>query len=225
MAPAPPPRAPRVISPQLVRRVESQAVWSPSHFVLMSASGVLAAVSFLANSVPLLLGAMIVAPALQPLALTAVGLVLRDVRLARRGAVLSVAGLLVAVAAALLTTWLLNATGVVPEAMNLVRRPLLDERVRPGWYSVVAAVAAGIAGGIAVVQRKMDTLVGTVAAIALVPAAAAAGIALLSGDPVRATGGLVLLGVNVLVVTGAIVLVLAVARPVDRDPGEDEQSG
>ncbi len=55
----------------------------------------------------------------------------------------------------------------------------------------------------------MDTLVGTVAALALVPAIAAAGIGFLSQDPVRGVGGLLLLGVNVglIIALGIVVLV------------------
>ena len=53
---------------------------------------------------------------------------------------------------------------------------------------MITAIAAGIAGIIALTERKTDTLVGVVAALALVPAGAAAAIAFLSRDPHRGLG-------------------------------------
>ncbi len=70
----------------------------------------------------------------------------------------------------MLMTWVMNVTGVIPPETNLLNKPLLEERVHPGWYSVAAALAAGVAGTIALPKQKTDTLVGTVAALALVPA-------------------------------------------------------
>ncbi|WPL18490.1 hypothetical protein Thiowin_03563 [Thiorhodovibrio winogradskyi] len=97
------------------------------------------------------------------------------------------AGLVLAIAAAVVTTWVCNLTDILSSAANLVAKPLLEERVRTGWYSLLAAVAAGAGGTIAVIQRKHDTLIGVVASVAL---------AAYSGDLGRALGGFVLLGVN-----------------------------
>jgi uncharacterized hydrophobic protein (TIGR00271 family) len=179
----------------------------------MAVAGVLAAVGLLTNSVPVLIGAMVVAPAFAPLMAFSFGLVGGQVRLGLRGLGTAVLGLAVAVGFATLTTWLLNVSGILTADQNLLQRPLLEERVRPGWYSVVVAAAAGIAGVIAVMQRKKDTLVGIVSSVALVPAGGAAGIALLSGDSTRAFGGLVLLAINVgLIVAMAILVLLVVGK-------------
>lgn len=94
-----------------------------------------------------------------------------------------------------------------------MNKPLLEERVSPGWWSVAAALAAGIAGTLALAQNKTDTIVGTVAALALVPAAAAGGIAFMSHDPSRGLGGLILLGINVGLIIAAGIATLLVLRP------------
>ncbi len=65
---------------------------------------------------------------------------------------------------------------------------MLEERVRPGWWSLAAALAGGVVGVVALTQKKTDTLIGTVAALALVPAGAAAGIAALATDVDRTLG-------------------------------------
>ncbi len=206
-------RSSEPVRAETVQRVAEQAELSTTYVVFMAMAGVLAAVALLTNSVPILIGAMVVAPALAPVALIAVALVDRQPRLAVQGLWTALVGLLVATGCAMLTTWLMNVTNVLPPETNLLNKPLLEERVHPGWYSVAAALAAGVAGTIAQTKQKTDTLVGVVAALALVPAAAAAGIALLSRDPVRSLGGLGLLGINVAAIVLAGVLTLLVLRP------------
>ncbi len=204
---------------QLVDEVAEQAKLTPTYLIFMTLAGLLAGVGLLSNSVPVLVGSMIIAPALPPLALVAFALVSGRSRLAVRGLGVGLLGLLAAAVAATLITWLMNVTNVIPRDANLVHRPLLEERVRPGWWSLAAAFAAGIVGIEALTQKKMDTLVGTVAALALVPAAAAAAIAAVSGDVDRTLGGLLLLGMNVglIIAMGTVTLLVrtretAVAR-------------
>ncbi len=185
---------------------------TPAYLVFMAMAGILAAVALLTNSVPILIGSMIIAPALPPLALVAFALVGGQPRLALRGLGIGLLGLLLAGVCAMLTTWVLNLTNVIPPSTNLYNKPLLAERVHPGWYSLVAAFAGGIVGTVALTNQKTDTLVGTVAALALVPAAAAAGIAFMSHAPLRGLGGLLLLGMNVglIIAMGIIVLLVMV---------------
>jgi uncharacterized hydrophobic protein (TIGR00271 family) len=212
-----PPRRRIIVSDATLERLNAQAAPSPSYLVLMAMAGVLAAVALLTNSVPILIGSMVVAPALSPLELVAFALVGRRLRMAVHGMTTAVAGLLIAMAFAALTTWILNITGVIPPETNLLNKPLLEERVRPGWYSVFAAMAAGVAGTVAVIKEKTDALVGVVAALALIPAVAAAAIAFLSEAPLKGFDGLLLLGINIgfIIVTGALTLVLM--RPEQKD--------
>lgn len=189
-------------------REEGQA--TPYYGTLMVMAGLLAAVALLTNSIPILIGAMLIAPALSPLALAALAVVLGRMSVAARALGVAIGGIALATVAAVLCTWMLDVAGIISEEEGLVIRALLEERVRPGWYSAIAAVAAGIAGMLAILKNKSDTLVGTLAAVALVPTAAAAGIALKAGDPQRALGGLALLSLNVVLIFAMAVLVLLV---------------
>ncbi|MGB3532182.1 MAG: DUF389 domain-containing protein [Microcoleaceae cyanobacterium] len=205
------------ISPRTIEKVSQQAQLTRSYLVFMAMAGILAAVALLTNSIPVLIGSMVIAPALPPLGLVSLALVVKKPQLAFKGLTTALVGFLVAMIFAMLTTWILNITHVIPEETNLLGKELLEERVRPGWYSVIAAMAAGISGSIALVQQKTDTLVGVVAALALVPALAAAGIAFLSKDPSRGVGGLLLFGINVgFIILSGIATVL-VMRPDQRD--------
>ena len=207
----------QIISPKTLHKVAQQAELTASYLLFMGMAGVLAAIAMLTNSVPILIGAMVVAPALPPLALVSFAIVARKPRLALRGFFTALLGFLVAMLFSVLTTWIMNVTNVIPPETNLLNKPLLEERVRPGWYSVAAAIAAGIAGAVAMVKQKTDTLVGVVAALALVPAVAAASIAFMSKSPLRGFGGLMLLAINIgfIILTG--VLTIIVMRPEPRE--------
>ncbi|MEL6606075.1 MAG: DUF389 domain-containing protein [Cyanobacteria bacterium J06614_10] len=202
--------------PDTIQHIAERSEADGSYLVLMAVSGVLAAVAMLTDSVPVLIGSMIIAPALPPLTLISYAIVARQPRMMLKGTVAALLGFGVAIAAALLTTVLLNATNVIPEETNLLSKTLLTERVQPGWYSVITAVAAGIAGTIALNERKTDTLVGVVAALALVPAGAAAAIAFLSQDPTEGWGGLLLLAINVVLIVVAGVATLLFIRLAER---------
>ena len=203
----------QVVSKETLEHVTQQAEFSTVYSVLMATGGVLAAVALLTNSIPILVGSMVVAPAFPPLALIAFALASRKPSLAFRGLWIAVVGLVLATLFAMLTTWVMNVTGVIPPETNLLNKPLLEERVSPGWYTVVAAAAGGVAGAVALARKKTDTLVGVVAALALVPATGAAGIAILSNDPTRSLGGLALLGINMGLIVVAGFATLLILRP------------
>lgn len=171
-----------VISPEAMQHAAKLSEVTASYIILMVTSGILAAIAMLTNSIPVLIGSMVIAPALSPLALVAFAIVNRRPKLVRKGVVSACCGLALAVLAALITTWLLNATHVIPKETNLLNKVLLDERVSVGWYSAITAIAAGIAGMIALTERKTDTLVGVVSALALVPAGVAGAIAFISAE-------------------------------------------
>jgi uncharacterized membrane protein len=106
---------------------------------------------------------------------------------------------------------LLNVSGVLAENDNLVDKALLEERVRPGIYSLIVPLAAGVAGTLAMIKKKMDALVGVVASVALVPAAGAGIISLISADSARALGGMTLFIVNYIMIIGVAIMLLSIA--------------
>lgn len=189
--------------------VVDQAALSPRYLLYMSLAGVLAGAGLLSNSVPILVGSMIIAPALAPVALVAFGVFHRRMSLVARGAGVAALGLGLAAVAAILVAVLMRVTDVIPPGTELLAKPMLEERVRPGWWSLVAALAGGVVGTLALTEKKTDTLIGTVAALALVPAGAAAGIAALAGDVDRTLGGLLLLGMNFAMIVAMGIVVLA----------------
>lgn len=205
------------ISDRTLEKVSKQARLTSSYLVFMAMAGILAAVALLTNSIPILIGSMVIAPALPPLGLVSLAVVAKKPKLALEGLKTAFLGFLLAMICAMLTTSILNITHVLPAETNLINKQLLEERVRPGWYSVIAAIAAGISGAIALVKQKTDTLVGVVASLALVPAIAAAGIAFLSKNPTMGFGGLFLLAINIGFIILSGVLTVLIMRPEQRD--------
>lgn len=203
-----------MLSEQTIDETASEAQLTGSYALFMGCSGVLAAVALLSSSIPILIGSMIVAPLLPPLALVPFALVGRRPAAAARGLGVAVAGLAIAFVTAWVTTAVMAVAGVIPTDIVLLDQPLLQERVRPGWWSVAAAVAAGLAGTTAQAHSKTDTIIGTVASLALVPAIGATAIALYVGAPDEALGGALLLGVNVglIVATGVLALLVTSGR-------------
>jgi uncharacterized membrane protein len=132
--------------------------------------------------------------------------------MAIRGVGTAALGFVVAILGAIFVTCVLRLTGVLAPKTDLLHLPLIEERVRPGWYSLIAAAAAGVAAVIGIVRKKLDTLIGTVAAVALVPAGCAAGISLVAGDSLRAVGGIVLLLINVMLICAAGLLTIALVH-------------
>lgn len=205
------------VSERTIANVSKQARLTSSYLVFMATAGVLAAVALLTDSIPILIGSMVIAPALPPLGLVSLAIVANKPKLVVKGLKTALLGFAISMFFAMLTTWILNVTQVIPAETNLLNKQLLEERVNPGWYSVIAAIAAGVSGAIALVKQKTDTLVGVVAAVALVPAIAAAGIAFLSQDPIRGFGGLFLLAINVAFIIISGILTMVILRPEQED--------
>jgi uncharacterized hydrophobic protein (TIGR00271 family) len=178
------------------------------YLALMSISGILAAVAFLTDSIPILIGSMVVAPLFPPLMLVSFAVVAGEYKICARGLYVTFIGLITAIAAAVLITQFLNTSGILPQDLNMLNKNLLEERVRLGWYSMIVAMAAGIAGTIATLKKKTDILIGTVASLALVPAGAAAGVAFVSGAADHAYGGLFLLFANLALIVSMSTLLL-----------------
>jgi uncharacterized membrane protein len=98
----------------------------------MAMAGVLAGVALLTDSVPILVGSMVIAPALPPLALVGFALVGGRPPLALRGLGVGLLGLLVATICAMLATWVLNITNVIPPETNLLSKAASGGAGAPG---------------------------------------------------------------------------------------------
>ena len=178
------------------------------YLVFMMAAGVIAAYGVIEVNAILIVGAMAVSPDLLPITAACVGLVGRRSRLVRHALVALGAGLGVTCFTALALTVVLDLLDLLPSAFE-VGESALSGLTTVNDATIVVALAAGVAGMLALETRASST-VGVAISITTIPAAAYLGVAAGVGEESKAWGALAVLGVNValLLVGGTLTLVV-----------------
>jgi len=148
--------------------LRSSAVLSSSYMVLMLLSTLLALTGLYANSAPVIIGAMILAPLMSPIISLAMGLARTELQLIRS----SLRTLLYGIGAGLLCgiafTWLMPNESFTTE---------MQSRISPTLLDLAVAVVSGVAGAYAHAKEEIaKSLAGVAIAVALVPPLSVAGI-------------------------------------------------
>lgn len=198
-----------------------EATCTASYLTFFGVAAAIAAIGVLIDSPVLIVGAMVVGPDYGPLAAIAYGLQQRSTSLLRRGATTFVVGTAVAVAIASVATLIIRWAGRVPDSYaDRVSTGFISD---PDVFSVIVAVAAAIAGVVALTHTRAGALVGVLISVTTIPAIANIGVGLAVEEGHEVTGSLAQLGVNVgcLVAVGALTIAVQRrwgARPVERQP-------
>ncbi len=175
-------------------------------WTMLTLSAVIATAGVLADSTATVIGAMIIAPLSTPIMGVALGVVQRDRGLVWRSARYTVIGavLVVAIGAAFAL--------VVPGDFNLLGNGQIASRTSPGLVDLIAAIATGFAGAVALSRRDVAAVLpGVAIAISLVPPLVVVGVCLGQGSVALALGALVLFTSNfvALVLAGMLVFTAA----------------
>lgn len=159
---------------ELLWQAEEMASPHLDYSVLIMVSAVLASLGLLLNNPAVIIGAMLVAPLMQPLIGLAVGSTIGRIRLMGR----ALGTLALGVAAALLISaliGLLHGPGA-PTTEMLSRGHL-------GWLDIGVALASGFVGAYAMARKDIPgALAGVAIAAALMPPLCTVGLALGAGD-------------------------------------------
>lgn len=191
----------RVSRDELLEELERGSRTRPVYLVQAGISSLVAAIGMTRDSVTLVIAAMVIAPLLLPNMALALGVVVGDLSMARRSCMTLALGLLVGFVVAI-------ATGmVIPVDVTAFE---LTSRTHVRLSDLVVAVAAGVAGAIAVTTGVSANLIGVMVAVALVPPLTAIGLLASIGEWHGAAGASVLLGANVVCVLLAAVVVYLV---------------
>ncbi len=176
-------------------------------WLLLTLASVIAAAGVVGDSDATIIGAMIVAPLMTPILGTMLAVVLADWPNLGRSLGLVVLGCLCAVAIGF-------ALGlIVPIPVDALDDPQVASRVSPGLISLVAALATGAVGSVALVRSDIsDTLPGVAISISLVPPLTVVGLTLEAGQPGQAAGALLLFVTNMLAILVAGIVVMALYR-------------
>ena len=173
--------------------------FSPSlrTFVVMTViSAVIATAGLLLDSPAVVVGSMVIAPLVGPAMAAAVGTVVQDRELFRRGVKLQVVGVVLAVVAAGAFALFVRTFHLIPPGLEVTTVPEIRERLLPDFLSLAVALGAGVAGVVSLSSGVSTALVGVMIAVALVPPAATVGIAVAWGLPWVGLGAGILALVN-----------------------------
>lgn len=198
----------RVARQELRARAQGLAPDLPIYLALTVVSVIVATAGVLLDDAAVVVGSMVIAPLIGPAMSTAVGSVLDDSELFRRGVRLQVIGGLIAIAAATLFAIFVKETYLVPPGLDIGLIDQVNGRVAPGVLSLAVALGAGVAGALSLSATVSSALVGVAIAVALVPPVAVIGIAIAWGRPLMAGGAAVLVLVNFLSINAAAMATL-----------------
>lgn len=216
-----------VISPEhqpRINRESNESIWdemafllredtnlAPNFLSLMFLAGAVAGVGLWADTLHIVIGAMVIAPAFEPLVRLSFGGIIGAGRIALMGLASTVAGYLVLGLGGIVTFLLLRAIdpsgSVELESRTWVR--YWSTMTPPG---VVASVLAAAAGAVVISGQRSVLTTGVMIALALVPSMSLVGMALAAGNTSLAGQALVRWGVDVVLVVGVGALVLVVKR-------------
>jgi uncharacterized hydrophobic protein (TIGR00271 family) len=191
------------------RRSEASLVWADvvgvagsnarlvgRYLAFMAVAGVVGCYGVVDRSAVLIVGAMAVSPDLLPITAIAVGVIGRDVKLARRALLTLVAGLAVSGIFAALLTLLQNELDLLPAGFS-IHDTFLQGMTDVSDETIVVALFAGVAGMLAI-ETRASAGVGVAISVTTIPAVAFFGVALGLGEAREATGALAVLSLNVL---------------------------
>jgi uncharacterized hydrophobic protein (TIGR00271 family) len=182
--------------------IKRQAHWAFRFTVMITLSVIVAVMGLSANSAAVVIGAMLLAPFMQPVLATAacIAMALFQKSLRSFGVV------------ALATVWSIVLSYVL--AALFVNGELPNEvtsRTAPDIRDLVVALAAGTAGAYATVRKDASaSLPGVAVAVALVPPLGAVGISLEAGNATFAWGAMLLYTTNLFAIVFAGVVVFVV---------------
>lgn len=183
---------------ELFQTLRKNAKPTESYIVLMILSTVLAALGLFADSPPVIIGAMILAPLMAPIVALSMGVLRTNEPVLLRDSLKSLAiGVAIALACTVILTLLTPLRTVNSE---------IAARLNPTVLDMGVAIVSGIAGAYAHARSEIaKSLAGVAIAVALVPPLAVTGIGLGWGD------SSVFLGAGLLFLTNLAGMTLAAA--------------
>lgn len=171
-------------------------------------SAIVATAGLLLDSAAVVVGSMVIAPLIGPALSASVGTVFNKQDLFLKGLKYQAIGICLAIVGAAIFAAVLRFTSLVPPGLDLTTVGEIEERLAPNLLSLFVALGAGVAGILSISTGLSVALVGVMIAAALIPPAAAAGIAIAWGWPMAALGSTVLVLLNVISVNLAGLLTL-----------------
>ena len=179
------------------------------HFML-GLSAIISTLGLLANSVAIIIGAMIIAPLMGPIIGMAYSVAMGNRKLLRRSSLTLLKGVILTVAASWITASIIGLETVESEILSRTNPTLIDFGI---------AMAAGLAGAFTQTRRSIaDAIPGVAIAVALVPPLSVIGIGLGLAEQEIALGAFLLFSTNLICIVffGSLVFLFQSYGNLDR---------
>jgi len=174
-----------------------------TYLMLVVISAIVATAGLLLDSPAIVVGSMVIAPALGPALATNIGVVIQDNELSRTGLKMQIIGFGAAILAATAFAWLARTAYLVPPGLDVATISQVQGQLSPNFLSLAVALGAGAAGALSLSGGVATAIVGVMIAAALIPPMAAVGLGIAWALPE------VIVGAGVLVVVNALAINLA----------------
>lgn len=207
------PILPRASSEQfqdLFKVLRGNSKITPAFMVMMILSTLIATFGLFANSSPVIIGAMILAPVISPIVSFSMGMVRYDVPMLKKSFVTITAGTLVSLAFAAIVSLIIPLEVLTPE---------IEARLSPTLLDMGIAVSSGIAAAYAHSNEGIaKSLAGVAIAVALVPPLAVSGIGIGWWDWEVFSGAILLYATNLagIILFGGLTFLLLGFAPFKR---------
>ena len=143
---------------------------------------------------------MVIAPFAGSSLSAAVGVVINDREMAVSSIVSQLLDLGVALLSAVGVSLAVRQSSFVPPSLVITRLDQVAAFITPSLLALAIAVAAGAVGALALATGLPTAITGIAVAAAIVPAAGAAGVGLVWGEPLVVIGAIVLLVMNIVAI-------------------------
>lgn len=196
----------RVSREELYASVTENLNANPIYLAITLLSALVAAIGLMRDDLAVIIGAMVIAPLLQPNVALALATTLGDLDLGLRALSKGVIGVAAALALSVLFGWLVpfDTSGAA-----------MTERTSVDWSHLVLALAAGAAGALSYTVGLSGAVIGVMVAVALMPPLVTAGMLLGAGQTDGALGAGLLTAANLICVNlaGVVAFLLQGVRP------------
>jgi uncharacterized hydrophobic protein (TIGR00341 family) len=192
---------------EILATLEDSATLSGTYISLVILSGALAAFGLLSDSIVIIIGSMIVAPLMGPIALTSIGILMPQRGLFEKGLVAEALGILLTVGIGFIVGLIMGVPDDgIPQEMSI--------RATTDPMNIIFAIISAIAAGVIISKGQSLSIVGVAIAASLAPPAANIGLYLSFGVDYleKAEFSAILLLINILAINASCSIMFTIFR-------------
>lgn len=166
----------KVSDQELVQSVEQASVPALTYYLMLALATAIATFGLLQDNATTIIGAMIIAPLMNPMVALSYGMITLEWKLLIRAAITLLTGIFWVITIAFFSSYAIEARVVGSQILG---------RIEPNLLDLGAAIASGLAAGMAYSRRSISSsLPGVAIAVALVPPLCVVGIGLELGTDI-----------------------------------------